>query len=75
MKINYVFLVLAVVLLCACEKDDEVLPTYKDRDWFVRLDSDNELDHYIYEVYTDMGISILYSDIIMEENLILIIIP
>ena len=28
MKINYVFLVLAVVLLCACEKYDEVLPAY-----------------------------------------------
>ncbi|MCI7389904.1 hypothetical protein DWW18_13625 [Butyricimonas virosa] len=68
MKINYVFLVLAVVLLCACEKDDEVLPTYKDRDWFVRLDSDNELDHYIYEVYTDMGISILYSDTVGQET-------
>ena len=68
MKKNYVFLILVVVLLFACEKDDETQPSYKDRDWFERLESDNELDHYIYEIYTNMGISILYSDTIGQET-------
>lgn len=67
MRKNYIFLILVVVLLFACEKDDETQPSYKDRDWFVRLDADNELDHYIYEVYANMGISILYSDTVGQE--------
>ena len=43
----------------ACEKENSPSPSLEDRNWFVIKDNpSNPLDHLIYRVYENTGISI-----------------
>ncbi|WP_026207725.1 hypothetical protein [Butyricimonas synergistica] len=65
--------ILFVWMLCcglaACNRDDQdTHVSYKDMEWYVVEDSDDELDHLIYEVYKSTGIPLFYKDTIRSRT-------
>ena len=71
MKIRflYVYIGLFILTLTACSDDDgDLSPSLGDQNWWeIKDNPDSELDHLIYEVYKESGISIFYNDTIGRE--------
>ena len=55
--------------LAACNREDkETHASFKGMEWFVVEDSDDELDHLIYEFYVSTGIPLFYTDTIRSRT-------
>lgn len=64
-----IFIWIACCWLIACDRDDEdTHASLKDMEWFTVEDSDDELDHLIYEVYKSTGIPLFYNDTIRSRT-------
>ena len=60
---------LGLAFFTACSNDDEDLtPSYADRNWYKLEDSDEAADHAFYVLYQTYGIPIFYNDTIGKEE-------
>ncbi|WP_065220672.1 MULTISPECIES: hypothetical protein [Butyricimonas] len=63
-------LLVSLFALASCQDDEngELSPSYVDVDWYVIKDNpDDELDHLIYEIYSEYKMSVYYNDTIGME--------
>lgn len=68
-QLLYVCIGLFILALAACSDDDgNLAPSLDDKDWWeIKDNPDSKLDHLIYEVYKETGVSIFYNDTIGRE--------
>lgn len=61
---------LGLVLVSACsdDKDEDLTPSFADRDWYCLTDGDEPADHAFYELYRTFGVSVFYNDTIGREE-------
>lgn len=67
-KNNFLYILFLSVLFTACDKEDHLKPSNVGRDWFAIEDSNDPVDHAIYQFYTETGIPVFYNDTIGEET-------
>ena len=67
-KNNFLYILFLSVLFTACDKEDHLTPSNVGRDWFTIEDSNDPVDHAIYQFYTETGIPVFYNDTIGEET-------
>lgn len=67
-KNNFLYILFLSVLFTACDKEDHLKPSNVGRDWFTIEDSNDPVDHAIYQFYTETGIPVFYNDTIGEET-------
>ncbi|MGE9935939.1 MULTISPECIES: hypothetical protein [Butyricimonas] len=66
---NTIYLVVMLLFLAGCEKEDVLTPSKEDRDWFVITnDSDAPVDKAIYALYEKWHIPVFYNDTIGREE-------
>ncbi len=70
MKIKLIYGLIACLWLVSCDKkEDRVEPSNADKNWFeIKDNPSDELDHLIYQVYKETGVSILYNDTLGYET-------
>lgn len=68
-QLLYVCIGLFILVLAACSDDDGNLTfSMDDKDWWeIKDNPDNKLDHLIYEVYKETGVSVFCNDTIGRE--------
>lgn len=60
---------LGLAFFTACSNDDEDLtPSYADRNWYKLEDSDEPADHAFYELFQAYGVPVFYNDTIGKEE-------
>lgn len=61
---------LGAVFFAACsdDKDEDLSPSYADRDWYKLEDSEEPADHAFYELFRTYGIPVFYNDTIGRED-------
>lgn len=65
------YFVWAFLLCCVaagCGKEDELTPSYADRDWFTVKDSEDPIGHSLFLLYDKYGIPVYVNDTIGEED-------
>ncbi len=67
-KILFLGYICGLFLFGSCYKENDISPSYLDRNWYVLEDSENPLDHQRYLVYKEYGIPIFYKDTIGSQN-------
>ena len=67
-KLFVILGIVAPLFWSACSGEDDLTPSDVDRNWWVNVDSEDPLDHKIYEIYEQYGVPIFYNDTIGEEN-------
>lgn len=67
-KNNVIYILFLSVLFMACDKEDHLTPSNVGKDWFTLEDSNDPVDHAIYQFYTETGIPVFYNDTIGEET-------
>ena len=67
-KNNFLYILFLSFLFTACDKEDHLTPSNVGRDWFTIEDSNDPVDHAIYQFYTETGIPVFYNDTIGEET-------
>ena len=67
-KNNFLYILFLSVLFTACDKEDHLTPSKVGKDWFTLEDSNDPVDHAIYQFYTETGIPVFYNDTIGEET-------
>ena len=64
-----IFIFVCVCACWACSKEDELIPSGKDKDWFViEDDSDQPIDKAIYAFYQKWSVPVFYNDTIGFET-------
>ena len=63
-----VLLTSIIIFFCNCAKEDQLSPSYNDRDWYSNEDSDDPVQHACYLLYKKYGIPIFVNDTIGYEN-------
>ncbi len=60
---------LGMAVFTACSKENEDLtPSFADRDWYKLEDSDDAVDHAFYELFQTYGVPVYYNDTIGRED-------
>ena len=68
-KIIYILGVIVSACMVACSGEDNLTPSFQDRNWWVNVDNpDDPLDHMIFGVYEQYGVPIFYNDTIGIES-------
>lgn len=68
MKTKIIFGLLTCLMFGGCAKDDDVIPSYKDQDWFrIEDDPNDALTHLRYTIYMEEGVPIFYNDTLGSE--------
>lgn len=67
-RIIYLLAITLSSCFVACSGEDNLTPSWEDRNWWVNTDSDDPLDHLIYEVYEQYKVPIFYNDTIGAVN-------
>ena len=69
-KIFYIAAIICTSFLISCnDKEDDVMPSYQDENWWVNKDNPNSvLDHAIYQAYELYGVPIFYNDTIGSQD-------
>ena len=57
-----------IASLCSCAKEDDLTPSYSDRDWYSLEDSDDPVQHACFLLYEKYGIPVFVNDTIGSEN-------
>ena len=67
-KSNFIYILFLAVFFAACDEEDKLTPSNYGKDWFVIEDSEDPVDHAIYQFYEETGIPVFYNDTIGEET-------
>ena len=59
-KNNVIYILFLSVLFMACDKEDHLTPSNVGKDWFTLEDSNDPVDHAIYQFYTETGLSLIH---------------
>ena len=57
-------IIFLALIACSKDEDEEGKISYDDIDWYAIQDSDEPLDHLIYQCYDEYGVAIFYNDTI-----------
>lgn len=66
-KILILGYICGVFLFSSCYKENDLKPSYFDKDWYILEDSENPLDHERYLVFKEFGVPIFYKDTIGSQ--------
>lgn len=55
---------LATVLFFGCKKEEDLTPSGLDLNWFILQDSQNPIDHHLYQIFEKYRLPIFYNDTI-----------
>ena len=61
-------ILLAVLFLVSCYKEDALTPSGYEKNWLVLEDSKDEIDHLRYQIFQETGIPVYYNDTIGREE-------
>ena len=65
---NWILFLGIVLALAGCEKEDDLTPSYEDRDWWIVEDSDDAVGHELFLLYDKYGIPVYVNDTIGYEE-------
>ncbi|MFI3316447.1 MAG: hypothetical protein SNF93_02565 [Rikenellaceae bacterium] len=62
------YFAISIALFVACNKEEELSPSGYDLNWYALEESDNALDQLRYQIYSAMGVTIFYNDVIGTQE-------